>query len=515
MPTLDWLGREAAFRAAAEAPTRVLRPHAAGPAFGAACGHDNLLVQGDNLEALKALLPFHRGQVKCIFIDPPYNTKSAFEHYDDHLEHSQWLSTMLPRLQLLREFLREDGSIWVTIDDHEGHYLKVLMDEVFGRGNFVARLAWRKRVSPANDAHHFSGDHDHIWVYARVRERWTPNKLPRTDAQNAYYTNPDRDPRGPWNSAAYTCAKTADERPNLYYPLTHPTTGTEVWPKRTRVWAYQRETHQAHVRDGLLYWGVDGRASVPRLKKFLSSSGLVVPRSVWNYDEAGHTQEAMNEGLAMFADARFATPKPERLLSRVLQVASSPNDLILDSFLGSGTTAAVAHKMGRRWIGIEMGAHAVTHCLPRMQKVLEGEPGGISEAVGWKGGGGFRFMELGAPLFDAEGDIHASVRFADLAAFLWMRETGTAFEPGASGRPGTPLLGVHGGQAIYLLWNGILGDRRPASGNVLTGAVLDAMRKHCWHEGPKLVVGEACLLGPARLAAAGMRFRQLPHALPR
>lgn len=208
----------------------------------------------------------------------------------------------------------------------------------------------------------------------------------------------------------------------------------------------------------------------------------------------------------------FATPKPEELLHRILHINTNANDLVLDSFLGSGTTATVAHKMHRRWIGIEMGDHAVTHCLPRLQKVVDGEQGGISKAVNWRGGGGFRFMHLGAPLFDEHGDLHPDVRFADLAAFIWMRETHTAYEPAATG---TPLLGVHEGRAVYLLFNGILGDRRPEAGNVLTSEVLAAMQASCWHGGPKVVYGEACLLGDARLVAAGITFRQLPHAVPR
>ena len=199
-------------------------------------------------------------------------------------------------------------------------------------------------------------------------------------------------------------------------------------------------------------------------------------------------------------------------MARIIELASIEGDLILDSFLGSGTTAAVAHKMGRRWIGIEAGDHAVTHCLPRLQKVIDGEQGGISTAVSWQGGSGFRFVQLGAPLFDAQGDLNPEVRFADLAAFLWLRETGTAYEHKATG---TPLLGVHEGRAVYLLYNGILGDRRPEAGNVLTSAVLAAMRAGFWHEGPKVVYGEACLLGDARLASAGITFRQLPHAVPR
>jgi adenine-specific DNA-methyltransferase len=516
MPTLEWLHREAAFQTAARVPTRVLRPHAAGHVFGDPAYASNLLIQGDNLDALKALLPFYRGRVKCIFIDPPYNTQSAFEHYDDKLEHSQWLSMMLPRLQLLRELLSENGSIWVTIDDNEGHYLKVMMDEVFGRGNFIADLTWHKRVSPANDAHYFSNDHDKVIVYARTKTSWVPNRLPRSADQKKYYTNPDNDHRGVWNSAAYTCAKTADERPNLYYPLIHPKTGQEIWPKRSRVWAYGRETHAEHVRNNMIYWGVDGGATMPRIKKFLDDSDKVVPRSIWSHEDAGHNQEAMLEGLVLFGQTRFGTPKPERLLQRVLHIATNPGDLVLDSFLGSATTAAVAHKMGRRWIGIEMGEHAVTHCLPRLQKVVDGEQGGISQAVVWQGGGGFQMLQLGAPLFDEQGDIHPEVRFADLAAFIWMRETGTALPLEAAPTAGRlPLLGIHEGTAYYLLFNGILGDRRPAGGNVLTTAVLQMLKELCGFAGSKVVYGEACRLGDARLEAEGITFKQLPQAVPK
>jgi adenine-specific DNA-methyltransferase len=233
--------------------------------------------------------------------------------------------------------------------------------------------------------------------------------------------------------------------------------------------------------------------------------------TIW--DDVGLNQHAAREIELLFGQkASFETPKPESLMQRILEIATQPNDLVLDSFLGSGTTAAVAHKMGRRWIGIEVGDHAVTHCLPRLQKVIDGEQGGISTAVNWQGGGGFRFVQLGAPLFDAQGDLNPEVRFADLAAFLWLRETGTAYVHKATG---TPLLGVHEGRAFYLLYNGILGDRRPEAGNVLTSAVLAALRFGFWHEGPKVVYGEACLLGDARLASAGITFRQLPHAVPR
>lgn len=360
---------------------------------------DNRLIFGDNLLALKALEQEFTGKVKCVFIDPPYNTGSAFTHYDDGLEHSIWLGLMRDRLEIIRRLLADDGSLWITIDDNEAHYLKVLCDEVFGRANFVANLAWHKRVSPANDAKFFSGDFDHILVYAKQKEIWRPNRLEKNASQLENYKNPDNDPRGVWNSTAYTCAKTADERPNLFYPITNPFTQQEVWPSRTRVWAYDRNTHEKNVKAGLLYWGKSGEGKMPRIKKFLTHSKPVVPRSIWSYDEAGHNQESRLEIDKLFPGDPFTTPKPERLLKRVLEVATNPGDLVLDSFAGSGTTGAVAHKMGRRWIMVELGDHIHTHIIPRLQKVIDGEDkGGITESTGWQGGGGFRYHYLAPSL---------------------------------------------------------------------------------------------------------------------
>lgn len=253
------------------------------------------------------------------------------------------------------------------------------------------------------------------------------------------------------------------------------------------------------------------------LKKYLAEmeSGLTA-NTWWDHAQFGSNKEAslgLKQVLVGTSDL-FQTPKPEKLVQRALELATNPGDLVLDSFLGSGTTAAVAHKMGRRWIGIEMGEHAVTHCLPRLQKVVDGEGGGISAAVGWQGGGGFRFARLGEAVFGADGQINPQVRLAALAAFVWQQATRSAYAgplPGAV--PGTPLLGVHEGQAVYLLYNGILGDRRPAGGNVLTLAVLQALKTACWHAGPKVLYGEACRLGPARLAAEGIVFRQIPYEL--
>lgn len=481
MPTLDWLNRASAFTLAARVPYRLLEqvsvhtpavqaeaskpqaeqttpvqaeliivrpepiegsPASTSPARTAdhsarTAIHDNLLIQGDNLEALKALLPFYRGQVKCIFIDPPYNTKSAFEHYDDNLEHAQWLSLMLPRLQLLRELLREDGSIWVTIDDNEGHYLKVLMDEVFGRGNFVANVIWQKKYSPQNDAEFFSAMHDHVFVYAKNTASWARNLVPRTAKQDDAYKNPDDDPRGIWKASDLT---RAEHRDRDFYAITTPS-GKQVYPARGRSWSRPPEEIERLRIDNRLWFGKKGDA-IPSLKRFLTEvKDGVVPQTIWFRDEVGDNQDAKKEVKELNADEIFGTPKPEALIRRLLEIASSPNDLILDSFLGSGTTAAVAQKMGRRWIGIEMGEHASTHCLPRLQKVIDGEQGGISKAVNWQGGGGFRFMKLGAPVFDENGRIHPEVRFATLAAFVWQQETGSALAGG--GWPGTPYLGTH------------------------------------------------------------------------
>ena len=506
MPTLDWMTRGDDVRAADRVPYRLLeaQPELDGGDADAA----NMLIQGDNLDALKALLPYYAGRVKCIYIDPPYNTRSAFEHYDDNLEHSQWLAMIYPRLVLLRDLLAEDGSIWVSIDDNEGQYLKVVMDEVFGRSNFIVNAIWQKKVSPANDSVWFSGDHENIVTYGKRAADWRPNKLPRTASQTTYYTNPDNDPRGPWNSAAYTCAKTADERPNLYYPIVNPNTGQEVWPRRTRVWAFGPDRHAENVANDLVYWGRDGRGSVPRFKKLLSTAGDVVPRSVWGYDDVGHTQESMNESLALFGNQRFGTPKPERLMQRIIHLATQPGDLVLDSFLGSGTTAAVAHKMGRHWIAIEMGEHAVTHCKPRLDKVIAGEQGGISEAVGWSGGGGYRFYRLGEPVFEADGGIAADIRFPTLAAHVWFSETATPY----AGDGSSPLLGVHEGTAYALLYNGILGDRSVSGGNVLTSALLDSLRVDAngW-SGPMVIYGEASRLGTARLKDESVTFKQTPY----
>jgi adenine-specific DNA-methyltransferase len=511
LPFLDWVNKSQATSAASEVPYHLLRFESA---HGDA-GSENLLIQGDNLLALKALLPFYRGRVKCIFIDPPYNTQSAFEHYDDKLEHSQWLSMMYPRLVLLRELLAEDGSIWVTIDDNEGHYLKVLMDEVFGRGNFIANVVWQKKASPQANAVWLSDSHDHILVCAKNKQSWRPNLLERTTEADLRYSNPDNDPRGPWTSGDFTISLTGGQRgaqfaktgqSNNLYEITTPSS-RKLWPTKGRCWGTAKERFDQLMADNRIWFGADGR-NVPRIKRFLSEvqEGIVCT-TIWLRSEVGDNQISKKELIAFNQEDVFATPKPERLIHRLLQVATNPGDLVLDSFLGSGTTAAVAQKMGRRWIGIEMGEHARTHCLPRLEKVIAGEQGGISKAVNWQGGGGFRFHTLGERVFDADGGIHPSVRFNALAGYLWHFETG---QPAAQTFD-RPLLGVHSGTAYYLLYNGILGDRRPQGGNVLTSAVLAHLEEAFPHAGARVIYGEASRLSTARLRAAGVSFRQMPY----
>jgi adenine-specific DNA-methyltransferase len=507
MPTLHWLTRDQDLAAADKVPYRLLQEV---PDLGAGDREaGNMLIQGDNLDALKALLPFYAGQVKCIYIDPPYNTKSAFEHYDDNLEHTKWLSLMWPRLELLRDLLSEDGSIWVSIDDHEAHYLKVVMDEVFGRKNFITNIIWRKNYSPKSSARHFSEDHDHILVYARNGDTWTPNPMPRTEKQDKAYKNLDNDPRGRWKSSDLSAR-------NFYslgrYPITLPSGRVISGPPGGNYWRLSEQNFEKLVADNRIWWGRQGD-SIPQIKRFLSEVKQgVTPQTFWPYEEVGHTQEAKQEILKLFGQDVFLTPKPERLMSRVIQVGSNPGDLVLDSFLGSGTTAAVAQKMGRRYIGIEMGEHAVTHCAPRLVKVIDGEQGGISESTDWQGGGGFRFYRLGEPAFDAEGRIRDGVGFPVLAAHVWFSETGTPW----NGKGKSPLLGFQGQHAFALLYNGILGDKTPKGGNVLTRESLviineNIAKKKRGFSGALTVYGEASRLSATTLARRGIVFKQTPY----
>ncbi len=359
----------------------------------------NMLIHSDNLLALKALEQNFSGKIKCIYIDPPYNTGNAFEHYDDGLEHSMWLNLMKPRLELLHRLLANEGSMWISIDDDECHYLKVFCDELFGRKNFVSNVIWEKKYSPQNDAKWLSDSHDHILVYAKNKEVWRPCLLPRTEEMDSRYKNPDNDERGPWKPADFsvkTYSKSSD------YPVVLPS-GRIVNPPQSRCWVTSKERFDELVADNRIWFGESGN-NVPSVKKFLTEVKQgSVSKTIWNRTEVGDNQEAKKEIKAFDNDNVFTTPKPERLIQRVLQLASNEGDFVLDSFLGSGTTAAVAHKMGRKWIGIELGEHCNTHCLPRLKMVCDGtDQGGISIAREWKGGGGFKFYGLAPSLLNKD-----------------------------------------------------------------------------------------------------------------
>jgi site-specific DNA-methyltransferase (adenine-specific)/adenine-specific DNA-methyltransferase len=544
MPTLNWIGKDAVINHHHEVKFRLLKDV---PELG--CGDPgtgNLIVEGDNLEALKALLPYYAGQVKCIYIDPPYNTGNEGWVYNDNVKspiitewlgkvvgkegetldrHDRWLCMMYPRLALLREFLREDGSIWISMDDNEIQALRYVMDEIFGAQNFVVSQPWIKRVSPANDAKQFSSDHEYVVVYAKHSDLWRPNKLNRTAAQLENYQNPDNDPRGPWNSVTYTCNKSADERPNLYHAIENTNTGEKILPKRTAVWKFDPARHRDNESKGLVWWGKEGKAKMPRLKRFLNEVGDVVPRSFMHYDEAGHTQGARTELLDVITQSPFNTPKPTRLIERILQIATNPGDLVLDSFAGSGTTGDAVLKMNaanpeaaaRRFILVEMEPNiAKTITAERVKRVAEGYTNAKGEAVPGLGGG-FRYCQLGEPLFDEAGQIRPTVKFSELARHVWFTETGEPHEERMKDEGGrmkvwkpSPLLGMHRGTAIYLLYNGILGDKSAQGGNVLTRAILAELPAF---DGPKVIYAAACLLGPDRLSACQITVRQTPKQI--
>ena len=539
MPTLNWIGKDAVVKHHKEVPFRLLEPV---PELS--CGNlrggvnpdkqdeGNLIVQGDNLHALKALLPRYAGQVKCIYIDPPYNTGNEGWAYNDNVNspeirkwlgevvgkegetldrHDRWLCMMYPRLVLLRQFLRGDGAIFVSIDDNEVANLRLLMDEVFGSRNFLCTFAWEKRYAPPPDTKDIGYLHESLMAY-RASAQFQRNLLPLTEDQTGRYKNPDHDARGSWKAMDYTCRYTSDERPNLYYAIRQPNTEEEIWPKRTRVWAMSREVHERNESEKRIWWGVKGVNSVPALKNFLSEiqQGMM-PVSLLKHDSVGHTDEAAKELRNLVPDVKF-TPKPARLIQHLLKIASDKDSLILDSFAGSGTTAHAVLKQNaedggnRRFILVEMdGGIAKNVTAERVRRVAQGYTNAKGEAMPGLGGG-FQFCRLSEhPLFDADGHIRTDVKFAQLAEFVWFAETGMGY----MGQADSPLLGAHDGRAIYLLYNGILKDHTATGGNVLTGPVFDVLPKFA---GPKVIYAAANRIG-GRAAREGITFKQTPYAL--
>ena len=539
MPTLDWIGKKAVLNHHQQVPYHLLRCDrdlsAGDPSSG------NLLVQGDNLLALKALLPYYAGKVKCIYIDPPYNTGNENWVYNDAVNspemrdwlgkvvgkeaedlsrHDKWLCMMYPRLRLLKEFLSEDGAIFISIDDTEVHSLRLLLDEIFGPRNFVASIIWQKVYSPKNSAKHFSEDHDYITVYANNAERWRPHLISRSQEQDKAYKNPDNDPRGLWKPSGLDARNPYSKGT---YSITCPSGRVISGPPRGAYWRFSKEKLKELDADKRIWWGRDGNA-IPQLKRFLSEVKQgIVPQTLWTYQEVGHTQEAKKEVVSIcdFEDSAsvFITPKPVRLIRRILEIATDKDSLVMDSFAGSGTMGHAVLDLNkvdggkRRFILVEMDEKICKDITAkRIARVSQGHrkktrDGKRTEMPAL--GGGFRYCTLGDPLFNESGNIRSSVAFSDLAAHVFFAETGAPLPKRVSGK--TPLLGVDGGnKAVYLLFNGVLGDRRPGGGNVLTSEILRCLPSH---KGLKIVYGEGCRLSKPRLKREGVVFRQVPYEI--
>ncbi|NOT18094.1 MAG: site-specific DNA-methyltransferase [Sulfuriferula sp.] len=394
---------------------------------------DNRLIFGDNLLALKALEQEFTGKVRCVYIDPPYNTGSAFVHYDDGLEHSIWLGLMRDRLEILWRLLERNGSLWVSIDDSEMPYLRVLLDEVCGRRSFVASNIWQKRYSREN--REAIGDaHEYVLLYAKDPEQFkrTRNKLPLGEKQLAVYKNRNNDPKGAWRAVSFSAQ---GFRPNQMYEIVSPITGKRHRPPEGSCWKVIESEYLRLLAENRMYFGKNGDA-VPSRIQYLKDIEGIVPWTWWPHEEVGHTDESKREIQILFGKSdTFDTPKPERLINRILAIATNPGDLVLDSFAGSGTTGAVAHKMGRRWIMIELGEHCHTHIIPRLQKVIDGDDqGGISQTVNWQGGGGFRYYRLAPSLLlqDTHGQWVINKEYnAEMLAAAICKLEGFSYAPSA------------------------------------------------------------------------------------
>ncbi len=529
MPTLEWIGKEKVVNHHQEVPFRVLERRYSYDETGRHeedNGSQNMIIRGDNLEALKALLPRYEGRVKCIYIDPPYNTGNEGWVYNDNVNdpkikkwlgevvgkegedlsrHDKWLCMMYPRLKLLQKLLAKDGAIFISIDSHELPNLQLLMYEIFGQRNFVDIITWFKKASPSNDAQFFSNDCEYIVVFAKNKRIWKPNRLPLTEKQLKYYQNPDDDPRGPWNSATYTCNKTKEQRPSLYFPIINPNTGEEVWPKETAVWAYSQEQYQEHIKENLLYWGTEGKAKFPRFKKFLSGHQGVVNRTLWHYDDVNHTQGASTEYKKLDLPA-FDTPKPTRLIERIIQIAADPDDIILDSFAGSGTTAHAVLNMNkadggnRKFILVEMMDYADSITAERVKRVIDGYGEGKNAVEG--AGGNFSFYDLGEPLLIGD-NLNEAVDIGKIREYIWFMETKTPYAPPAGDNP--YYLGRHNDTSYYFYYE-------PQRITVLDYAFLATFTQKA---GGTMIYADRCAIGEEKLARMGIVFKKIPRDITR
>jgi adenine-specific DNA-methyltransferase len=530
MPTLDWIGKQAVLNHHNEVPFHLLHCDEELSVGDPGCG--NLVVEGDNLLALKALLPYYAGQVKCIYIDPPYNTGNENWVYNDAVRspairewlgsvvggeaedlsrHDKWLCMMYPRLRLLRLFLREDGLIFVSIDDAEVAHLLALMADVLGKRNHVGTVVWQHSVQPKGYTGNLSVHHNYLLVF-RNGDAGALRDLPRLEKHNKHYSNPDNDPRGPWRSGD---VRNALYRPNLIYDLKTPS--GKVISSPPKGWRWSRQTMAQKIAAGEVVFSEDEARIIRKI--YLSDQRGRPPESIWFGEDVGTTRSANRELKRVFdGPSPFDTPKPVELLTRILTLASDKDSLVLDSFAGSGTTGHAVLDMNRqdggsrRFILVEMDRDICrTVAAERLRRVSEGyvyhtSQGAPRRVAGL--GSGFRYAELGAPLFDEGGRIREGVAYGELAAHVYFSETGEPIPGQKDGR--TPLLGVHNGTAIYLLYNGVLADKSADGGNALTRRVLDRLPAH---GGPKVIYGTSCRLGPKRLGEAQILFRQIPYQI--
>lgn len=374
----------------------------------------NILVHGDNKDVLQELWPEYANRIRCIYIDPPYNNGETYHYYDDNSTQGNWLRDMRRVLNLLKPLLTKDGSIWISIDDSEMAYLRVEADNIFGRENFAGTIIWQQRKSRENRAV-FSCNHEYILVYAKDIKEFKKNRnlLPvGEDFINSKYKNPDNDPRGPWQSVTAN-VQAGHAVPSQFYTVVSPT-GVRHDPPKGRCWIYNEERMKREIAEGNIWFGKDG-SNTPRVKKFLRDAKIgLTPETIWLADEVGTSDSAKKQLMTLFPDKEniFETPKPEELLRRIIEIASDKDDYVLDCFLGSGTTIAVAHKLNRRYIGIELGNQMSELVVRRMNMVIEGDTSGISEAVGWHGGGNFAFFNFDREMTQiaAERSMHPIVR---------------------------------------------------------------------------------------------------------
>lgn len=475
---------------------------------------DNLLIHGDSYQALHALTRIpeyaeeYRGKVRLVYIDPPFNTGQAFQHYDDALEHSVWLTMMRDRLLLIRELLAPGGSVWVHLDDAEMAYCRVLMDEIFGRGNFVGTIVWQKIHARNNSAQHVSAVHDYLLVYARSKNDLVFNRIDRTELSDQEFWNPDNDPRGPWRRSDLTASHAYEDG---RYEVTGPH-GDVFAPRGNRWWSVSRETFEALREDDRLWWGKTGR-TFPFRKRFQSELGGLVPTTFWTHDEVGDNRQAKGEVTRLFDRSRiFSTPKPEALLKRVIQIASNPGDVVMDAFAGSGTTAAVAHKMKRRWVTTELLEETVeTFTRPRLEKVVSGDdPGGVTKAVRWGGGGGFKSLHVAPSAYDV---VDGRVFFADwvkgtdfaqiVAAQLGFKYVGLSAGPFCA-RRGRARLAVIDGVVDDVVARGVLAQLDEGERAVLVGRGIAPEAESLLRE---FSPGSRALKAPRDLASRGRVVR--------